>query len=703
MCGIAGFVGLRTDYPSERLAALARRMSDQLAHRGPDDAGIFVNERAQVGLGFRRLAIIDLSPEGHQPMRSPSGRYHLVFNGEIYNFPELRDELEAQGHEFRGRSDTEALLAAIEAWGLPKALERAKGMLALALWDEERRELSLARDRAGKKPVYYGWTNGRFAFASELKAIRALPAFSPTINRDALTLLLRHNYIPAPYSIYEGIFKLRQGEMLTLPVEALPPRPDYNALDRYRRRYWAWTDAVRAGAEEPYEGDAQQACADLERCLQGAVRSRMVADVPLGALLSGGIDSSIVAALMQNVSPTPVKTFSIGFHEKDYNEAGFAKQVAAHLGTDHTELYVSPREAMDLIPALPAIYDEPLADVSQIPTHMVSRLARKHVTVALSGDGGDELFAGYTRYLLARKLLRLRSLAPPAARGALAALIERVPAQRWDALLRPLGALAPSAPGDKLHKGADLLRSPDPVALYRDLFSQWRNPGAVVNGGVEPPTPLTDATGRPPVADFVERMMQLDGETYLPENILMKVDRASMAVSLEVRCPLLDPDVIAFAWRLPLHFKLRDGRGKWLLRRLLYRYVPEQLIERPKMGFDVPIGRWLRGNLRDWAEDLLDQDKLVRQGFLEPQAIRRRWREHLQGIRNWQYPLWNVLMFQAWLEQSGPTVFDINHHGVLLDSLENLPMADVAVIKEGGSYEKEATGHHSVSHRWQRI
>lgn len=656
MCGIAGLASLRERFSSGQLAANVQRMAERLVHRGPDDAGVYVDTAAQVALSFRRLSIIDLSREGHQPMSSASGRYHLVFNGEIYNFRELRRGLEANGQVFRGHSDTEVLLAAIEAWGLPEALKRAKGMLALALWDRARRELSLARDRVGKKPVYYGWANGCFVFASELKAICAMPQFWPTVDRDALTLLLRHNYIPAPYSIYRGIFKLCQAEFLTLPIEALSAQPDYSALEPYRRRYWRWRDAVRAGANDSYEGSEQDACRDLQASLRTAVRSRMVADVPLGALLSGGIDSSIVAALMQAESSAPVKTFSIGFHERDYNEASFAKEVAVHLGTDHTELYVSPAEAMAVIPALPTIFDEPLADVSQIPTHMVSRLARKQVTVALSGDGGDELFGGYTRYLLARNLRRTLFALPGPGRRALAGLIERVPARRWDRLLAPLGPILPKGarirPGDKLSKLVPLLRCANPIGLYRNLFSQWQDPVAVVRDGTEPPTAFTDISDRSAAGGFIAQMMHLDSISYLPENILTKVDRASMAVSLEIRCPLLDSDLIDFAWRLPMKFKVRDGKGKWLLRQLLYQYVPRELVERPKMGFDVPIGRWLAGDLRGWAEDLLDEHKIRSQGFFEPEPIRRCWNEHIEGTRNWQYRLWNVLVFQAWLEHA---------------------------------------------------
>ncbi|HET7586543.1 MAG TPA: asparagine synthase (glutamine-hydrolyzing) [Gammaproteobacteria bacterium] len=656
MCGIAGFVGLQSRQTEPDLAALVGRMSDRLVHRGPDDAGAFVDAETQVALGFRRLSILDLSQEGHQPMRSASGRYQLIFNGEIYNFRDLKSELAKRGHGFRGHSDTEVLLAAIQEWGLTTALRRANGMIGLALWDAERRELSLARDRVGKKPVYYGWVNGYFAFASELKAIRALPDFQAPINRDALTLLLRHNYIPAPYSIHDGIFKLRQAEVLTLPLAALKQRRDLNALTQYSRRFWTFEDAVRKGVEDEFEGDDADAADQLQACLEKTVRERLVADVPLGALLSGGIDSTIVTALMQAASSSPVKTFSMGFHEPDYNEAVYAGQVAAHLGTSHTEMYVSADEAMELIPDLPQIYDEPLADVSQVPTYLVSRLARESVTVALSGDGGDELFAGYTRYLFANKLVRALGMLPASGRRLAGAMIQGIPAERWDRLFQVVGPLVPGAlkvsPGDKMHKVAPLLEHDDPVAIYRDLFSQWRDPAAAVKSASEPVTPLTDSTGRPPVRDFIERMMQLDCVTYLPENILTKVDRASMAVSLEVRCPLLDPDVIDFAWRLPLRFKVRDGKGKWLLRQVLYRYVPKQLIERPKMGFDVPVGRWLKSDLRDWAEDLLDARKLANQGFFNPELIRRQWREHLNGTRNWQYPLWNVLMFQAWIEHA---------------------------------------------------
>jgi asparagine synthase (glutamine-hydrolysing) len=654
MCGIAGFRARRA-LPRESLEALVGRITDRLSHRGPDDAGAFVDVETQVALGFRRLSIIDLSREGHQPMRSPSGRYYLVFNGEIYNFNRLRSELEKLDHHFRGHSDTEVLLAAIEQWGLVEALRRANGMFALALWDRARRELSLVRDRAGKKPLYFGWTKGFFAFASELKAIRALPGFDAPINRDALTLFLRHNYIQAPYSIYEGIFKLCAGEILTLPLEKLSQPQTLEELATHRQMFWTLADVIREGVAHPFAGDERQASVELESHLKAAVEARMVADVPVGALLSGGIDSSTVTALMQSVSSMPIKTFSIGFHEKNYNEAGYAQQVAKHLGTDHTELYVSPEEARDVIPRLPAIFDEPLADVSQIPTFLVSQLARRKVTVALSGDGGDELFGGYDRYFFAKRVLSPIARFPSNGRRLLAAAVTGVSPQRWDNAFQILNHMLPQAarvsrPGDKLHKLVSLLHRPDAVGMYRDLFSHWRDPEAVVRAGREPPTRLTDASDWPPVRGFIERMMQLDFVTYLSEDILAKVDRASMAVSLEVRCPILDPEVIAFAWRLPLRLKVRQGQGKWPLRQVLYRHVPRELVERPKMGFDVPMKSWLRGPLRGWAEELLDPVKLRQDGLFNPAPIREKWSEHLQGYRNWQYPLWDVLMFQAWLE-----------------------------------------------------
>ncbi|MDN5869958.1 MAG: asparagine synthase (glutamine-hydrolyzing) [Nitrococcus sp.] len=662
MCGIAGWYDSSGTCNADELENAILRATAQLVHRGPDDGGVYVDAPAGIALGHRRLSIIDLSPEGHQPMCSASGRYAIAFNGEIYNFRELTHELNQLGHRFRGHSDTEVLLAAIEQWGLKHALQRSNGMVALALWDRETRKLTLARDRVGKKPLYYGWTRSGFAFGSELKAIRALPSFDATINRDALTLLLRHKYIPAPFSIYRGIFKLRPAEVLILPLEAMNRGPiDPNELRRYRRTYWSFHDTISAGMEQPWRQDDNSAIGELQERLLEAVRLRMVSDVPLGALLSGGIDSSIVTALMQRLSNQPIETFSIGFNESDYDEAQHASRVAAHLGTEHTELYVTPEEAMAVIPRLPAIYDEPFADCSQIPTFLVSQLARKRVTVALSGDGGDELFGGYNRYILAYAYWRRLGRLPRTVRHLLTAAIEHVPAERWNRLLAGVRAMLPRQlrvpqAGDKLLKLAHILHYDQPIDMYRALCSDWIEPDTMVIGASDPTTVLDDSPGWPQANNFIDRMMQLDFLTYLPGDILTKVDRASMAVSLEVRCPLLDPDVIAFAWRLPLHMKIRNGEAKWLLRQLLYRHVPRELVERPKMGFGVPIDQWLRGALRDWADALLDERRLKKEGFFDPNPIRRRWQEHLSGRRHWHYSLWNVLMFQAWLEHSNPSV-----------------------------------------------
>lgn len=656
MCGIVGLYDLSGVRSAEELESLIHRMTAQIVHRGPDDNGIYLDARNSLVFGHRRLAIIDLSPEGRQPMRSVSGRYIIAFNGEIYNFQALAYELRNLGHRFRGHSDTEVLLTAIEQWGLIDALRRANGMFALALWDREKQELALARDRAGKKPLYYGWTGKEFVIASELKAIRVLPSFRADISRNALTLLLKYKHIPAPYSIYCDFFKLRPAEILILPLEAMKHGPiDPDEFGRYRRTYWSFAKTVSAAMARPQDDNA--AIEELQTRLTEAVRLRMISDVPLGALLSGGFDSSIVTALMQQVSNRPVKTFSIGFNESGYNEAQHASRVAAHLGTEHTELYVTPEEALAVIPRLPTIYDEPFSDASQIPTFLVSELARSQVTVALSGDGGDELFGGYHGYFLANDYWRRLGRLPTTVRRLLAAGIEHVSAEQWNRLLASVHPLLPRQlrkpqPGDKLLKLARLLHQNQPIEMYRALCSDWFEAEAVVIGASEPTTVFDDSSAWPDANHFIERMMQLDFLTYLPGDILTKVDRASMAVSLEMRCPLLDPEVIEFAWRLPLHLKIRNGEGKWLLRQLLYHHVPRELVERPKMGFGVPIGQWLRGPLRDWAEALLDERRLKNEGFFDPGPIRRRWSEHLSGERHWHYSLWNVLMFQAWLEHS---------------------------------------------------
>lgn len=624
-------------------------MARVLSHRGPDDEGVWVDAPAGIALGHRRLSVIDLSPEGHQPMPSSSGRYLISFNGEIYNFQEIRAELEPLGHRFRGHSDTEVALAAIEQWGLKIALKRFVGMFAFGLWDRREHVLYLARDRMGEKPLYYGRCDGAFVFASELKAFRDVPGWTGTIDRDALTLFLRHSYVPGPYSIYADIRKLIPGTVLAVDRNCaagqfLEPEP-----------YWSVGMVAQEGRRAATIMDAPTAADELDRLLRKAIVEKMVADVPLGAFLSGGIDSSAVVALMQAQSPRPVRTFTIGFHESTYNEAEAAKAVARHLGTDHTEMYVSPTEAMAVIPRLPQLYDEPFADPSQIPTFLVSELARRHVTVTLSGDGGDELFGGYTRYFLGREIWRKVGWMPLWLRRIGARIAVGVSPRTWKAILHSapmlFGGVRVSNPDHKVHRLAAILKVRDPVQIYRLLVSHWEEPAAMVLGATEPPTPLNEPYSSTGLGDFTEQMMYLDMITYLPDDILVKVDRASMGVSLEARVPLLDHRLVEYAWKLPLSLKIRDGEGKWLLRQVLYKYVPRELIDRPKMGFGVPIDSWLRGPLRDWAEAYLSPDRLGREGFLRPQPIRDKWAEHLSGKRDWQYYLWDVLMFEAWLEE----------------------------------------------------
>lgn len=622
-------------------------MALTLAHRGPDDEGAWADENAGIALAHRRLSILDLSPQGRQPMHSACGRHVLCFNGEIYNFAALREELEKSGKapSWRGHSDTEVMLAAFSAWGVEAALKKFTGMFALALWDRKERVLTLARDRLGEKPLYCGWQNNIFLFASELKALRAHPAFMAEIDREALTLFLRHNYIPAPYSIYRGIGKLMPGHYLRLRENEREARP---------KAYWSLKTAVDSGNQDPFTGSDEEAVDALEHLLGRAIRNQQVADVPLGAFLSGGIDSSTVVALMQANSVRPVKTFTIGFHEAAYNEAEHAKAVARRLGTEHTELYVSPQDALNVIPALPHIYDEPFSDSSQIPTFLLSRLARSEVTVSLSGDGGDELFGGYNRHFLGAAVWRRLAWMPRNLRAALAGVLTRFPPRNWDILFHAIERFLPrrlrfAHPGDNLHKAAEILALKTPEELYLRLVSHWKAPARLVKGGEEPQSVLTDPA-QATLPDFRARMMYLDTLAYLPGDVLVKVDRAAMAVSLETRIPLLDHALVEFAWRLPLRMKIRAGQGKWLLRQVLYRHVPRELMERPKMGFGIPLDAWLRGPLRDWGEALLNPERLTREGFFHPAPIAQKWREHQAGARNWSYYLWDALMFQSWLE-----------------------------------------------------
>lgn len=653
MCGLVGFFGGSSHDGAAGDERILKGMADRIANRGPDDAGYWSDTGQRIGLGHRRLAIVDLSPAGHQPMPSASGRYVIAFNGEIYNHLVLRKLLAEAGHaiSWRGHSDTETLLAGFDCFGIAKTLELAIGMFAFALWDRETCTLTLGRDRLGEKPLYYGRQGSGGAstllFASELKAIRAHPAFENKIDRHALSLLLRHNTIPAPYSIYQGIHKLPPGCIAT--IAAGQGEPVISA-------YWSAKTVVEAGIASQFKGSPTEAVDRLESLLKDSISQQMMADVPLGAFLSGGVDSSTVVALMQAQSSRPVKTFTIGFEEAGFNEAEHAKAVAKHLGTEHTEMYVTAREAMEVIPRLPHLYDEPFSDSSQIPTFLVSQLASRHVTVSLSGDAGDELFCGYNRYQMTDKLWRHLSAIPAPVRGLAAKVLRGVPVQQWNAMAGVLRNVLPRAlrfanTGDMLHKGAGVLASQSVDQLYLGLISHWQDPSAIVIGGVEPATLLTGHTPSFAGADQVQRMMALDLMTYLPDDILTKVDRAAMGVSLEGRVPFLDHRVVEFAWTLPQSLKLREGSSKWILRQVLYRYVPKDLIERPKMGFGVPIGEWLRGPLREWAEALLDPARLRNEGFFDVVSVRAKWDEHVSGARNWQYHLWDILAFQAWLEE----------------------------------------------------
>jgi asparagine synthase (glutamine-hydrolysing) len=646
MCGLTGFLGYDNLVCAD---SLLRGMAGSIIHRGPDAGGFWCDVAAGVGLAHRRLSILDLSEAGSQPMHSPSGRFVIAFNGEIYNHLDIRAHLNAlpQGNiSWRSHSDTETLLAGFDCFGIERTVKMAIGMFAFAVWDRQTQTLVLGRDRLGEKPLYYGWQGNTFLFGSELKAMRAHPAFQSIINRGALSLFLQYAYIPAPYSIYEGVAKLPPGSLLEVSLRQRDPLISI---------YWSGADAAKKGVQTPFLGSPDQAVDELDALLRNAVGLQMVADVPIGAFLSGGIDSSAIVALMQVQSSRPIKTFTIGFHEHSFNEAEHALAVAKHLGTEHTELYVTAAQAQDVISHLPYLYDEPFGDSSQIPTFLVAQLAREHVTVSLSGDAGDELFCGYNRYQLTQKLWRRLSLAPRALRLLIAHALTSRPPEFWNRLASTTGTFIPHLRrfvhfGDKVHKGARVMTSKTIDDLYVGLVSQWQDPASVVIGGAHPKTLLSG--NMPKLTDLrdVERMMALDLLTYLPDDILTKVDRAAMSVSLETRVPFLDHRVVEWAWHLPLAMKLRDGQSKWILRQVLYRYVPRALIDRPKVGFGVPIDAWLRGPLRAWAESLLSAKRLEKEGYFRSGPIRQKWQEHLSGRRNWQHQLWNVLMFQAWLE-----------------------------------------------------
>ena len=638
MCGIAGFLDASAASSAEEATARVEAMNRAIAHRGPDDSGTFVDAAAGIALGHRRLSIIDLSPLGHQPMTSADGRYVITYNGEVYNFAELRAELDALGHRFRGGSDTEVMLAAFVAWGVERATTRFVGMFAIGLWDRQTRTLYLIRDRIGVKPLYWCRHRGVLLFGSELKALMAHPAWKAEIDTEAAAAFTRYSYVPAPATIFRDVQKLPPGTILTLPPGEAPRIAPY----------WRLRDAVDSGARHPFT-DEQEAADELERIMRDSVRGRMIADVPLGAFLSGGIDSSTVVALMQAQSNRKVRTFSIGFREPGYDEAQHAKAVAAHLGTDHTELYVTARQAIDVVPHLPEWFDEPFADSSQIPTYLVSAMTRKHVTVALSGDGGDELFAGYPRYRIVDKVWRRLGMAPRPLRGALGAALGRIPEPLLDRLfaltperLRPLNG------GRKVHRLSALLSEPTVDSLYIELAAIWAHERRLVPASTGACRLRDEPDLADTVPDPVSRMQYYDTLTYLPDDIMTKVDRCSMAVALEAREPMLDHRLVEFVWKLPPRFKSDDRQSKRLLRQVLYRYVPPALVERPKMGFSIPLAAWLRGDLRQWADELLSPARLAADGIFAAGEVRRLWDEHQAKTANRENVLWNVLMFQAW-------------------------------------------------------
>lgn len=646
MCGITG-IGF--EKVKDRLKNI-EAMAATLTHRGPDDHGVWVNNEKGIAFGFRRLAINDLSEAGHQPMQSQSGRYIIVFNGEIYNFKEIVSDLLPLGWTFRGHSDTEVLLAAVETWGIEKSLKKFNGMFAFALWDNQDDVLYLARDRFGEKPLYWGWSGNSLVFASELKALHQYKGLQFDIDRHALNLFMRYSYIPAPYCIYKNIEKVEPGYYLKITK-------DKKVI---KTAYWSAEATVRKIKEKHIALSESESLDLLEQALQKSISLRTIADVPLGSFLSGGIDSSLITALMQENSNKPINTFTIGFGEQRFNEAPYAKAVAEHLGTHHTELYVTNKEAMDVIPKLPYLYDEPFADSSQIPTYLVSQLARQSVTVCLSGDAGDELFGGYNRYVWGSQLFDKASSLPSPLRKGFSHFLNILHPEHWECLHNKLNRFLPSslkvsALSDKIAKVTDALQSADSLMqFYTSLTSIIKNPDNLVleSGSGYPVEHLNKFSSK----DTVSWMMLADVLGYLPGDILTKVDRASMGVSLEARVPFLDVDVFELSWKLPPSMKIRDKKGKIALRELLYKRVPQHLIERPKMGFGIPIGEWLRGPLKDWAEDLLSEKHLKEQGFLNSSTVKNYWKEHCSRKRDRTHEIWNVLMFQAWLKEWHPEI-----------------------------------------------
>jgi len=634
----------------ESLTSWTRHATSALRHRGPDDGGVWIDSKAGIALGHRRLSIIDVSSHGHQPMVSHDDRFVMTYNGEIYNFQELRSALEAISVPFRGHSDTEVLLAGIVHWGLEETLQRTNGMFALALWDRSSRSLHLARDRFGQKPLYYGWAGKFFVFGSSLAALRQYPDYQKEIDRDAVALLLRHSNIPAPYTIYKNSWKLAPGTSLKLGENELNtqnlPEPT---------QYWSAEQAALDASDKPIPTSSGKAMVDsLDAILKTAIRKCMVSDVPLGAFLSGGIDSSVVVAIMQTQAKNSVKTFTIGFTDTQYDEAQYANKIAQHLDTEHTDLYVTAQDAQRVIPKLPDIYDEPFADSSQIPTYLVSKLASQQVRVCLSGDGGDELFGGYNRYTWSRNLQLAINSVPLPVRAWGARNLRQVPPHFWDWIYSKARPYAPQNSrltqlGDKLYKLAEVIDASTKEEMYWRLISQWKYPEEVLRNAREYQTRSNQWDSWPAMSSFTQQMMMLDTIQYLPDDILVKLDRASMSVGLEARAPLLDHSVFEFAWALPEKLKIQNGAGKWIVKKLLERYIPRHLFDRPKMGFGVPIGHWLRNDLREWAGDLLTNPTLPNDGFFQSDVVNRVWSEHLTGKKNHQHVLWPLLMFQAWL------------------------------------------------------
>lgn len=637
MCGFAGFITNSEGFDSEKLRMTASRMNSVLDHRGPDDSGIWIDQEVGIALGHRRLSIIDLSSEGRQPMISSNGRYVICYNGEIYNYREIQKKVEEISGDLnlRGHSDTEVVLKAIEVWGLSKTLAELVGMYSIALWDRLEHTLYLVRDRMGEKPLYYTHIGKCLIFGSELKSLKEHPSFVGRIDRNSLALYMRYNYIPSPYTIYENVYKLLPGSMLTFKVNS-------RSLDV--KTYWSLKEKTVDGLNNKITLNETQAIDELDQLLKQSISQQMIADVTIGSFLSGGIDSSTVTAIMQTQSSKPVKTFSIGFNESKYNEAIYAKEISSFLGTDHTELYVEPHQAMEVIPKLPLLYDEPFADASQIPTYLVSKLAKNNVSVALSGDGGDELFCGYRRYILGEKLSNRLNTIPWNIRILTSNLLRFPSIETWDKILS-MSQLS----GSQIYSLSIALKSRNFESVYQILVSLWKEPELLVLGASEPPTIFTDQNNTSGINGSIDKMMYIDMMSYLPDDILVKLDRASMGVSLESRVPFLDHRIVEFSWKLPMSYKIREGQSKWILRQVLNRYIPKKMMDRPKMGFGMPIDSWLRGPLREWAEELLDDNKLKKQGYFNNYLVRQKWNEHLTGKKDNQHYLWSILMFQAWL------------------------------------------------------